>query len=226
MLHRGAHALYVDLGARVEPATDTPVPGVVGIVSASAAALPLALRLARPTLGALAGADARVAGGVLHLDDRPVRITRLLGARVPSLAAGLPVPEVPEGGARRLLDALPAVSAESVPRLVGSGPGLTPLGDDVLCGWLAWHRAAGTATAAVDDACRRSWSRTTTLSAALLADALEGEVVPEFADLVASLGTPAAASAAAALTRLGATSGAGMLYGVWSASLAHRAAAA
>ena len=51
------------------------------------------------------------------------------------------------------------------PRWSGRGEGLTPLGDDVVCGWLAAHRGAGTPTPEVDDAVRRLLPRTTTLSA-------------------------------------------------------------
>jgi len=42
-----------------------------------------------------------------------------------------------------------------VPFFVGRGGGLTPLGDDVLVGWLALHRAVGVSTPDVDDAVRR-----------------------------------------------------------------------
>ena len=74
--------------------------------------------------------------------------------------------------------------------LVGRGDGLTPYGDDVLCGWLAMHRAAGVETPDVDEAVREHLSRTTLLSATLLDCAIHGEVIPEFAAYVAALGTP------------------------------------
>ena len=66
--------------------------------------------------------------------------------------------------------------------MLGRGDGLTPLGDDVLCGWLALHRAAGVPTPDVDAEVRAEHlHRTTLLSATLLDCALHGEVMPEFA---------------------------------------------
>ena len=73
---------------------------------------------------------------------------------------------------------------------MGAGDGLTPYGDDVLCGWLAVHRASGRATDAVDAEVRDLLHRTTSLSAALLECAMHGEVIPEFAAYVAALDTP------------------------------------
>ena len=39
--------------------------------------------------------------------------------------------------------------------------GLTPLGDDLLCGWIATHRAAGVPTPEIDRAVRAGLHRTT-----------------------------------------------------------------
>ena len=109
--------------------------------------------------------------GVLHLDDHPLVVGRLVDVTVPRLARS--------GGP----------GAIDVASLVGRGDGLTPYGDDVLCGWLAVHRAAGIATPEVDTAVRGLWDRTTLLSATLLDCAMHGEVIPEFAAWVAALGT-------------------------------------
>ena len=57
----------------------------------------------------------------------------------------------PRSRAAGLVTFAPGVDATSVAPLVGRGDGLTPLGDDVVCGWLAAHRAAGVPTADVDD---------------------------------------------------------------------------
>src|SRR4029079_554691 len=97
--------------------------------------------------------------------------------------------------------------------LVGRGDGLTPYGDDVLCGWLAVHRAARMATPEVDDAVRALAHTTTLLSATLLDCAMHGEVIPEFADWLAALGSDDEAPRAAALARVGHTSGRGLLEG-------------
>jgi len=106
------------------------------------------------------------------------------------------------------------IDADAVAYLIGRGDGLTPLGDDILCGWLAAHRAAGVATPAVDDAVRRALSRTTTLSATLLECALAGEVADVAGDYLRALGTPRAAAARTALTALGHSSGEGLAHGI------------
>ena len=188
VVHRGAHALYVDLAG-----------WCLGLVATPATAVPCALRLAAPTLGDLEGADAEVRGGVLMLDGRPVRIGRLVDATVPSL----PAPATPPAD----------VPADLVAARIGRGDGLTPYGDDELCGWLAVHRAAGVATPEVDADVRAAPARTTLLSATLLDCALHGEVVPEFAAYVAAIGTPVEAERAAVLARIGHSSGRGLLAG-------------
>jgi hypothetical protein len=113
-----------------------------------------------------------------------------------------------------LLGDLQQVDAAAVDRLVGLGEGLTPLGDDVVCGWLAAHRAAGVATPAVDAACRRALPRTTSLSATLLECALSGEVADLAAGYLRALGTSRERPARAALTTLGHSSGAGLAFGI------------
>lgn len=183
VLHRGPHAVYLDLGG-----------SCLGVVAASAVQVPCALRTrleVLPTIG-----TARVEAGVLHLDAEPLPIGRIADAAVPALTRG----------------ALGPLRAR-VDELVGAGDGLTPYGDDVLCGWLAVHRAAGRATDTVDAAIRERMHRTTSLSAALLDCAMHGEVIPEFAAYVGSLGGPREASATAALRAVGHTSGAGLLEG-------------
>jgi hypothetical protein len=94
--------------------------------------------------------------------------------------------------------------------MVGRGDGLTPYDDDVLCGWLAVHRAAGVATPEVDAEIRALVHRTTLLSATLLDCAMHGEAIPEFAAWLAAPDDPARA---AALAAVGHTSGRGMLQG-------------
>jgi Protein of unknown function (DUF2877) len=182
VLHRGPHALYFDLDD-----------WCLGVVAARAVQVPCALHTRLSELPA--EGEPRVAGGTLHLGDEPLRIGRVTDPQVPTLVR-------PHLGALRA----------EVGELVGAGDGLTPYGDDVLCGWLAVHRASGHATDAVDAEVRELLPRTTTLSAALLECALHGEVIPEFAAYVAALGTPAA-PARAALTKVGHSSGRGLLAG-------------
>jgi hypothetical protein len=121
----------------------------------------------------------------------------------PSLAvvAGL----VPQGMER--------VAPSTVEQLLGRGDGLTPLGDDVLCGWIATHRAAGVPTPEVDDAVRSGLHRTTLLSATLLDCALHGECLPELGRFLRAVGTSAEPDRASELQAVGGTSGAGLLHG-------------
>jgi Protein of unknown function (DUF2877) len=187
VVHRGPDAVYVDVAG-----------WCVGVVGSRATAVPCALRSTLDRLGP--ATRALVAGGVLHLDGEPVRIGRIVDVRVPATP----------GLADRLR---PGLTPADVAAMIGLGDGLTPLGDDVVCGWLALHRAAGVATPAVDAAVRDLAPRTTLLSATLLDCALHGEVLPEFAAYVAALGTDAEPDRVAALEAVGHSSGAGLLHG-------------
>lgn len=206
ILHRGRHAVYVDLGGRC-----------LGILGADATAVPCGLQLGSPDLGGIQGDQAYVRGGVLHLDGEPLGIGRIVDVRVPSLADAarwVTAEAVPPAAVTELVGVVPArLGPDDVARVVGRGDGLTPLGDDVLCGWLAVHRAAGVETPEVDAAVRACLDRTTLLSATLLDCAIHGEVIPEFAAYVASLGTVAEPDRAATLSAVGHTSGGGMLHG-------------
>ena len=183
VLHRGPHALYLDLDD-----------WCLGVVAAAAVQVPCALHTRLAELPA--DGEPRIEDGTLHLGDVPLRIGRVTDPRVPALV-------------RSRLGALQAEVGE----LVGAGDGLTPYGDDVLCGWLAVHRASGHATDAVDTSVRDLLHRTTSLSAALLECAMHGEVIPEFAAYVAALGTPREDQATTSLRAIGHTSGAGLLEG-------------
>ncbi len=178
----------------------------VGVVGTRATAVPCALRTALDRLPEVRSASTR--DGVLHLDGHPLVVGRLVDVAVPRLARS--------GGP----------GAVDVASLVGSGDGLTPYGDDVLCGWLAVHRAAGVATPDVDRAVHGLWNRTTLLSATLLDCAMHGEVIPEFAAWVAALGTAAEEERAAALAVVGHTSGRGLLEGATRALAGLKAMAA
>jgi hypothetical protein len=185
VLHRGRDAVYVAAGG-----------DCLGVVSRRATAVPCALRTAADSVP-----DARTAhveGGVLHLDEVALTVGRIVDVAVPRLAT-------------RWTRAAPAPGV--VAEMVGRGDGLTPYRDDVLCGWLAIHRAAGVATPDLDAEVRAHLDRTTLFSASLLECAMHGEVIPQFAAWVAALGTPREESAAAALAGVGHTSGAGLLAG-------------
>lgn len=188
VLHRGPHAVYVDLHG-----------WCTGVVDAGAALVPCALRAGAGRLADLPARAAEVRDGVLHLDGRPLVVGRFARVTVPPLDLGVDRPA--------------PLTTEEVRALVGAGDGLTPYGDDQLCGWLAVHRAAGIATPEVDAAVRALAYRTTLLSATLLDCALHGEVLPEFAAWLQVVGTPAERGRAAALAAIGHTSGRGLLAG-------------
>lgn len=188
VLHRGPHAVYVDLHG-----------WCAGLVDARAAQVPCVLRAAAGALVDLPARSAEVRDGVLHLDGRALVVGRFARVGVPRL---------------RLPATRPApLGATEVRALVGAGDGLTPYGDDQLCGWLAVHRAAGIATPEVDATVRALAHRTTLLSATLLDCALHGEVLPEFGAWLRAVGTPAEHDRAAALSAVGHTSGRGLLAG-------------
>ena len=187
LVHRGPDAVYVDVGG-----------WCVGVVGTRATAVPCALRTSLDTLPAVTRAD--VVDGVLHLDREPVVVGRIVDVRVPRLT---------------LVDARAPASLETteVREQIGRGDGLTPYGDDVLCGRLAVHRAAGVATPEVDAEVRAHLHRTTLLSSTLLDCAMHGEAIPEFAAYLAAVGTPAEDTGAATLAAVGHSSGRGLLEG-------------
>jgi hypothetical protein len=214
VLHASRDTLHLDVGGRA-----------VGVAAIGAPGLPHALRTNLATVlppGSSGGLPtAYVESGILRLDGRALVAGRLVDVRAPRIdAARMPKtsPAAAHGTPRSRGAGLAAVAspitAESVADLVGRGEGLTPLGDDVLCGWLAAHRAGGVPTPEVDEAVRRSLPRTTTLSATLLECAVSGEVADVAAAYLRALGTPRAPAARAALGDLGHSSGEGLAHGI------------
>jgi hypothetical protein len=213
VLHRGPLAVYVAVGDRA-----------VGLLAQTAVSVPNGLRSTISQFSPDQGLSSYSESGVLHVDGRPLSVRRTVGVHIPpvryarspgntaSSATFAATP--PAAVAEFVVSGAPhGVDAGAVARLVGCGEGLTPLGDDVLCGWLAAHRAAGVATPEVDLAVRTHVHRTTLLSATLLDCALEGEGLPELGAWLHALGSPAEAAAAAALLAVGGTSGAGLMAG-------------
>jgi hypothetical protein len=189
VLHRGPDAVYVDVAGRC-----------VGLVGTRATAVPCALRSVLDRVPDAVGAW--MCGGVLHLDEEPLVVGRVVDVSVPRVT----VAEV-RGRPR------PSLEASEVAALVGRGDGLTPYGDDVLCGWIAVHRAARLSTPEVDAAVLSLLDTTTLLSATLLDCAMHGEVIPEFAAWLGALGTADEERLAEVLARVGHTSGRGLLEG-------------
>jgi hypothetical protein len=202
VVHRGRHAVYLDLDG-----------WCLGVVSARATAVPCALRTTLPELDVLADAErARVVDGELRLGPTVLRVGRLHDLTVPPLASPRPwLAEVLLGAARPAADELGDLLDRPLPTLLGHGSGLTPLADDVLCGWLAVRHALGLVTAAPD-----ARTRTTLLSATLVDCAAHGEAIPQFRMLVHALASgdrATVARAAGTVARVGHTSGHGLLLG-------------
>lgn len=223
VLHRGADAVYLDAG------------GVcLGVLSATATAVPCGARTSLPGLpdGLLDESVARVGEGRFALDGIDVVVTRTVDAAVPRLdGSRVPTAErrldAAVGGRVRgvraelpgdALDGLVAGRADVVPALLGRGSGLTPVGDDVLAGWLATVVAssAATGTAVAGEVGRLAPGSTTLLSSTLLACARRGDVIPQFRAVLLDLGDPGEGELSGsvdALLRVGHTSGAGMVLG-------------
>jgi hypothetical protein len=203
IVHRGRDAVYLDVDG-----------WCVGVLSARAVAVPCGLRTSLPDLGGLAdAARARVFDGAVELDDVRVQVGRLESATVPRLGpVEAPLVEQVLAGGVPATRELPGLLDRPLPTLLGRGSGLTPLADDVLCGWLATHHALGGEVPALPD----PRARTTLLSATLVDCARHGEAIPEFRALLRALGTGDRAGVARAVAAVGAvghTSGAGLLLG-------------
>ncbi len=228
VLHSGPDAVYLDLGKEV-----------VAVLSRRAVLVPCGLHTTLTDTGRLAldgrppapGSTVTIDGGALHFTGARVRVGRI-SSRVATVidpeeaprmlfrlesapAAGSEIrTELPTAALQDLADA----DVRAVDALLGLGSGLTPLGDDVLSGWLATVVAARHPCAAPFG--RRvlaaAGTRTTSLSATLLRRALHGETVPQFAHLLDALtARPDEVPAAVAdLTHIGHTSGHGLVLGL------------
>ncbi|MBO0846352.1 MAG: DUF2877 domain-containing protein [Nocardioides sp.] len=223
ILHACADSVHLDLGG-----------SAIGVVSVAGAGLPHEIRTMASRVTTGTAPSAYLDRGTLYLGGRALVTRRLVDVRAPRLdAARVPkaspaaVLGTPRPRAVGLVVRRGAITPATVADLVGRGDGLTPFGDDVLCGWLALHRAVGVPTPAVDDAVRRALPRTTTLSATLLECALAGEVADLVAGYVRAVGTPGEPDARVALESLGHSSGRGLAHGLdlARADLAARAAA-
>lgn len=200
IVHTGATAIYVDLDG-----------WCLGLVAATATRAPCALWSSLPDLGDLAGGPVEVLGGSLVVAGHEVRVSRVVDPTVRHLgrhdgwSSGRPLAMTYGLG----LPAAGPLTADRAAHLLGRGPGLTPLGDDVLAGWFVARHAAGHPDAALAAAVRARLGATTLLSATLLDCAMRGEALPQ---LAAWLADPSP-STAEALVAVGATSGTGLLAG-------------
>jgi len=214
VVHAGAHAAYLDLDGTC-----------VGVLSASASAVPCGVRTLLPRLAPApdVGDPCLVGSGRITWGDLEFQVGRIVDHAVPALDAEtavwagdhLSAPELGEL-APAALSLLGAADPACVPALLGCGGGLTPLGDDVLAGWLGAMVAAGHPGrhGIATEVTRLAPVRTTLLSATLLGCALRGEVLPEYAALVAALGRRDHHQQLERLAAVGHTSGRGLLLGL------------
>jgi hypothetical protein len=178
-------------------------------------AVPCGLRTTLPSLGEVGrGSAALVGDGRVVLGRLEVALRSVVDASVPRVDR---LPDVPPRLVAHVRDAMPlsalaalaAADPSAVPALLGRGEGLTPLGDDVLAGWIAGRQATGSRSDAVAAEVRRlAPGRTTLLSATLLDCALRGDVLPP---VRAWLGSGEGLDAVLAV---GGTSGAGLALGL------------
>lgn len=241
VVHAGLHAMYVAVpGADNADGSNT---RCLGLLSRSSSMVPCGLRTALADLSSVTGSPdpltpgdvVGIGDGMLQLGATDVSVGRILDLSVPRIdpvAAGPAAQRLrmPIGDRTAAVRAeLPAVALTmlaggdpaAVPMLLGLGSGLTPVGDDVLAGWLATMSAARPGSNTVADAVAgRSFVATTLLSATLLDRARAGEVLPEFGQLLRDLDRestdPQPARLAAdvdLLAAIGHTSGVGLLLG-------------
>lgn len=203
---------------------------VFALLSSDAVALPIGIVLDRPSRELQLDEPetlCAIRDGRLYLDGCAVPIT---GRRETAVSyAGEPL----HGNlalCRRLLSATAApgdpepaaqLSADGVACLLGNGPGLTPAGDDVLCGLLAGARLFGRDAAVLIGAVRENLATrpraTTALSRQLLLSACAGHGLPQLQRLAGELcggGPDGVRSAWAATTAIGHSSGAALAAGL------------
>ena len=219
---------------------------VLPVVTATGLRLPTAMVLATvlPTVGwgVQPGDAVAVGDGQVHLPGvrirgvrtwRPLRVPGADRPMAPDAAhavVSLTAPAWVEAADSLVAAALAGQDVtRQVSATVGDGAGLTPTGDDLLCGALLALRFGGAAEARV-----RLWSAvmprlgsTTSLSAALLVEAADGYAVPAVVRLAAALvggtGTAhAVVPAARDVVGIGHLSGVALLSGLVGALAAVR----
>ena len=217
-------ALYLGLGGHAE---------VLPLVAPSGLRLPTALTVATEVVGwgVQPGAEVLVGGGAIQLPGVCVRAVRTWRpARVPTAVgghlswSGAALAPLPWREPARLLTQLLRTGrsvSSAVAALVGAGPGLTPSGDDVLCGILLGLRLHGPASAALVPGLwtevQLRLTATTSISAALLTEAAQGYGVPavtRLAEAVVDGDDAVVAAAAAAVLTIGHSSGSDLLGGL------------
>lgn len=190
VLHAGGRGIYLDLEG-----------SCLALLAARAVQVPFGVRTMLPTLpGVAVGSTAVVHDGSIEVPGCEVLVTNIVDTTVPVLnppsvawgahhlaeLAGDCLDQIrgrlPEEALLQLGKADPAAVAP----LLGQGEGLTPLGDDVLAGWLSTAVAARHERLSDirSEVALNARERTSVLASTLLACAARGEGVPEFRTLL------------------------------------------
>lgn len=229
VVHTGLDALYLAFDA-----------DVIAVTARTAIQVPCALRTTMATTAHLTpsafppppGTRVRVDDRGLHFSGATVHIGRIVDTTappidpvtVPAMAKRLATAGGP--GQQRVRAELPhnalrslgAADPGAAIALLGRGSGLTPVGDDVLCGWLAALAAASHpgAEPVAKQILALADRRTTALSATLLRRSIRAEVVPQFGRLLTALAHPCddPSDALRSVTHIGHTSGEGLVLGL------------
>jgi len=221
------HTAWIETGGTV-----LVVIGAGAVRLPNAVAVPGAVGVWSPGEPVLVGGRRVVAGSVVveavrWWDPRPA-LPATSAASIRRRLAGVTgaIPSCDDAGlGRALRRGKGAAIAAAVRRLLGRGPGLTPLGDDILCGALAGlallgpaarSRRAGRRLAELAGAVDAGTAGcTTALSAALLRHARCGEVALAAVPLLQALaGRGDLETALPALLAVGHTSGTGLAQGI------------
>ena len=208
----GPHAIYLrDAGS------------CVAVLDRHAVAVPIGMRTDLSALPHVR--TAILGGGRVRLGPLTLELARIVTMTVPPLQrlaahADTTRPWLRPGLNPRLdaahcqlpAEALEALAAGNPQPLIGRGGGFTPVGDDVVCGWLVTRHAVGHRYGTP-----LPLHRTTAVSGAFLLRAVEGEVIPQLSDLLVAVASGVGAEQVLSqlddLVQVGATSGAGLAIG-------------
>jgi Protein of unknown function (DUF2877) len=196
---------------------------VLPLLAVDALALPTGIRLGLPShelqWRVQPGDHATVGEGRIEL--RAVRVDAVRTwspARVPTASGGSRAVRLDSSSPLRDRAADVVRDPSSARSMVGLGTGLTPSGDDALCGVLLALRAAGSGRlGSVRDAVAAHVGRTTSLSASLLRTATEGYAVPCVVRLASALAggdLPGAETALPEVLAIGHSSGSDLVAGL------------
>ena len=186
-MEAGSDAIYLDFEG-----------SCIALLAGRAVQVPLGVRTLLPELPAVEpGAAASVHDGMIEVGDLAVLVTNIVDTTVPVLSAEdaawgrMHLPKFAEHHVSYLRDVLPAQAFDQLAAgdplaahtLLGHGRGhITPLGDDVLGGWIATAVAIRLPALQLirSEVALNAFDRTNIVSASLLACAARGEGVPEF----------------------------------------------